>query len=271
MQIRLTASIFLAGVIHAPFARAQAPSPATPQFEVASIRPHTFTGAGGGGRLGVSVSGNRITGSIMTLNRLIIYAYDLKNDQISGGPSWAASSEDVYDIAAKAPGDEAPPVDRVRLMFQSLLADRFKLAAHRETRDLPLYELVVAKNGSKLKPHVDDPKAPKPEPGKPPSGGLVMTMPSGGQRRIAVTNRPLATLTSALAAQLGQPVVDKTGLTGAYDYTIEFTPAGPTVAADSDFPSLLVAVQEQLGLKLEPKKAPAEILVIDHAERPSAN
>jgi len=166
MRIRPAAALFLVGVIHAPFARAQAPSPATPQFEVASIRPHTFTGAGGG-RLGVSLSGSRITGSIMTLNRLIIYAYDLKNDQISGGPSWAASSEDVYDIAAKAPGEEAPPVDRIRLMLQSLLAERFKLVVHRETRELPLYELVVARNGSKLKRHVDDRTRPSPNPASP--------------------------------------------------------------------------------------------------------
>jgi uncharacterized protein (TIGR03435 family) len=267
-------------------------SPAVPAvelaFEVASIRPHIFAGVGGG-RVGISISGSRVTASAMSLNRLVIYAYDLKDDQLSGGPVWAAGGEESsYDIVAKAPGNAPPPVSQVRVMFQRLLADRFQLKIHRETKELAVYELVVGKGGSKLKPHAEDPNVLVPELGKPlvlgengvasppPRGGLVMTMLEPGQRRFTATNRGIVTLTSVLSAELNRPVVDNTGLTGTYDYTFQFftTREGvPLVAPsdDSEFPSVFVAVQEQLGLKLNAAKAPLEIVVVDRVQKPSEN
>ncbi len=191
------------------------------------------------------------------------------------------------------------------LMLQNLVAERFNLTLHHETKDLPLYELVVAKNGPKLKPWVEDPNAPPPAPPSPgtpppmgkdgrpivPPGAIMMSvsMTNGVQRmRMTTTKQSISRMADVLANQLGRAVIDKTGLTGEYDYSLEFSPEGlargglaglppppPGVGgpppenppADQDAPSLLTAVQEQLGLKLESKKGPMDLLVIDHAEK----
>jgi uncharacterized protein (TIGR03435 family) len=177
---------------------------------------------------------------------------------------------------------------------------------HHETKDLPLYELVVAKNGSKLKPYVEDPNAPPPSPpGTPPAigkdgvpivppGTIMMSvqMTNGVQRmRMTTSKQSLPKLADMLTTQLGRPVIDKTGLAGEYDYSLEFSPEGlpsgalgmlpplpppppgaggqpmPNSSGDQDSPSLVTAVQEQLGLKLESKKGPVDLLVIDHADK----
>jgi uncharacterized protein (TIGR03435 family) len=227
----------------------------TPAFEVASIKQHVF--AGGGGRLGMSISGSRVTISTLTLRSLILAAYNVKVYQISGGPSWAGEAATAFDIEARANG--TPTVDQARVMLQSLLADRFQLKLRRETKDLPVYDLVIAKNGPKMKESAADTQ-----------GSQSMRGTPARPRRMTYTKMTMERFVSGLVNDAGRPVIDKTGLTGNYDFTLEYTPDG-TPADAANGPSIFTALEEQLGLKLEPSKAPTEILVIDHAEKPNEN
>ena len=190
---------------------------------------------------------------------LIMWAYNLKNYQVSFAPS--ISRPDVYyDIFAKAEGDALPTEGDFRQMLQALLKDRFNLRVHREMQEMPVYALVVGKNGPKFKESAPDAI---------PSGyGGV----NGRNQYRKVTKGTMEDLADGLQVYAGRPVVDRTGLTGTYDYRMEATPEfrinnNPEL---SDI-SVFTAVQEQLGLKLEPEKAPIEILVVDHIEKPSAN
>lgn len=239
-------------------------APTRPSFEVASVRLNTTNGP-------VDFvprrSGDRVTMHNTQLGQVIIYGYNVTNPsyQLSGnyqlpdGWNW-------YDIEAIAPG--MPGDDDLRLMFQTLLEDRFKLKVHRETRELPQYNLVIAKNGSKL-------KAADPESKIGAEGRFIGT----GRGTIAGFNDGLhlmgkgATM-QQLAASLGgpmrAPVTDRTGLTGTFDYNVLFSrDDNPTDVSGP--PPLTTAIQEDLGLKLEAHKGPIEVLVVDHVEKPSAN
>jgi uncharacterized protein (TIGR03435 family) len=175
-------------------------------------------------------------------------------------------------------------------MLQKILADRFKLTIHRDTKELPNFSLVIAKNGPKLQEaRPVDPASPtaKDPNGKPlPPGAVRMMSGSDGMRHITASGATLAALVSMLGNQLGRPVMDKTGLTAKYDISLQWSSddrqvvAGPGASpdggssplpADSSGPSLFTAVQEQLGLKLESGKGPVDTIVIDHAEKPSGN
>ncbi len=266
-------------------------SAALPRFEVVSIKPNAQGGSDIQG-LGIVrvLPGGRLSAEKAQLRYLIQNAYGLRAFQLTGGPGWIDSAH--FDIEAKADGDPSPA--QMRLMMQALLADRFKLTAHRETKELPVYELTAAKGGLKLeqpKPGscvAPDPNAPPmpPAPGQPaPCGRILMTMsPTGARMRGA--NVTMAELVRILSNVLARTVVDKTGFTGSFDIQLEFAPdmvlAGlprpPTAdpssvapSADTAGPSLFSAVQEQLGLKLESAKGPVEVLIIDHVERPSGN
>jgi uncharacterized protein (TIGR03435 family) len=150
-----------------------------------------------------------------------------------------------------------------RTMFQQILADRFKLVAHHETRELPIYQLTIGKNGSKLKESApDDPASTKP------SRKGIMFGP--GRGKVTATGGSLSMFITALSRQLGRIIVDKTGLTGRYDFTLEWTP-DDAAPSDQSGPGIFTAIQEQLGLKLEPTKGPVDVIVIDHIEKPSAN
>jgi uncharacterized protein (TIGR03435 family) len=228
---------------------AQAP----PAFEVASIRVHSFASPD---HVGPPIAGNRGTFG-GNLKQLIIYAYDLKVYQLSGGPAWVtnpSTDTDYYDINAKAEGDEPLTEPWARQLLQTLLADRFQLKLHRESREMPVYALVVGKPGPKFKESAPD--------------AATKMIPKVSLETVAstFTKSPMSSLVRLLSAAGDRPVLDQTGLAGFYDYKIEFARA-----ADSSAASLSTAVQEQLGLKLEPRKAPIEVLVIDHAERPSEN
>jgi uncharacterized protein (TIGR03435 family) len=228
-------------------------------FEVASIKLHLMTG---GGFIGTRISGSLVTVSISTLRRLIQNGYQVQPYQISGGPAWVNDTAPVYDIAARAPGESTPTADEARQMLQTLLADRFKLVLHRETREVPAYALVIAKNGSKLKATTGSP-----------SGTRLAIGPT---RRMQATNMSMGQLLGSLTGELGRPVLDQTGLSGKYDWELEWIadpvqataldPNGALVAAD-----LFTALQEQLGLRLEATKTTIEVLVIDQAEKPSEN
>jgi uncharacterized protein (TIGR03435 family) len=259
---------YLAAAVQAttPHSAGSGQPAAAPAFEVASIKPYQLPPnafAFGANGSAVRISGNRVTTRGSLIN-LVIAAYNVKDFQVSSASGWAdkLDRDQLFDITAKTEGESAPTLDQVRPMLQTLLADRFQLKLHRENKELPVYDLVVGKNGSKLKESAVDasPKQPVTF-----SGPLV---------RFKFSSRSLADLVGILAVNVDRPVLDKTGLTGRYDFTLEFTRSNPDVVP-LDSPeadkSIFSAVQEQLGLKLAPAKEPMEILVIDHAERPAEN
>jgi bla regulator protein blaR1 len=257
------AAILAAGTL----VQAQQQSTPRPAFEVASIKPgdpnsQMF-------RLG-SMPGGRFAANNASLKLLIQTAYDVRSHQISGGPNWLDSAK--YDIDAKP--DSATPIPagpaggpQMRLMLQSLLEERFKLKLHRESKEELVYELVVARGGPTLREATDSLKQQR--------RGMRM-----GRGQLTGTSAPIAILVNQLSQQLGSSVIDRTGLTGQYDFELKWTgefsqpqgglaDAGPQPGLDG--PSIFTAIQEQLGLKLESTKGPVDVLVIDHAEQPSEN
>jgi uncharacterized protein (TIGR03435 family) len=237
---------------------------AQPAFEVASIKLHDIFKPDQR-KWGFSLSGTTVWLIGMPLVSLVTEAYGVESYQVTGGPSWASDFVGaVYDITAKAGGESAPTKEEARKMLQTLLADRFQLQLHHETRELPVYELVIGKHGPKLKESA--------------SGALFSNHqgPSGQAIRMLAVHESMAQLADQIGVYAGRHVIDKTGLTNTYDFTIEFTadsprgPAGPD-GADPVAPSIFTALEEQLGLKLEPQKRPTEILIIDRAEKPSGN
>ena len=190
-----------------------------------------------------------------SLRGLIRSAYDIQSFQLEGGPAWLDS--DAYDIAATT-GDSADiSHDQYRALLKAMLADRFHLKVHWETREGTVYALILAKSGAKL--------TESPDPSKQPG---LNTNRQHHQGRMTANNAPVSYLSSNLGNQLGRPVVDKTGLQGKYDWTLVWD---PDPSEDSTMPTLFTAVQEQLGLKLDPQKGPVETLVIDSVDRPSEN
>lgn len=262
----------------------------SPRFDVASIKPNSST-VGGAGDIR-ALPGGRLTAEGVLARFLIQDAYGVKPFQISGGPGWVNS--DRYDIDAKAQGN--PSRAQTRLMTQALLAERFKLKIHRETRELPVYVLTAAKNGINLQPPKEggcaDPNTPEPlpppNPGQPELApcGRVIVLISVPQARLAGGMATMTDLIRPLSNLLDRPVVDKTGITERLDVHPEFAaddilglltgpygpaPSGATPSADPAGPSIFTALQEQLGLRLESAKGPVEVLVIDHVERPTEN
>ena len=281
------------GMISPPLIEAE--SPAATGFDIASIKPTTQQGPDIQGLGNVRIlPGGRLLAEKVLLRYFIQSAYEVKPFQLSGGPAWINSAH--YDIDAKAEGN--PNGGRMHQMMRALLEDRFKLKLHHETKQLPVYEVIVAKGGPKLlKPKEGGCIAPDadaglfpPAPGQPiPCGRILMMMsPSGAQMRGGKVS--MADLVTILSNVLGRTVVDKTGFQGRFDVHLEFTPdealgglptpppalppSGDSVrfAAPPDSQgNIFEAIQEQLGLKLKPAKGPAHMLVIDSVERPSAN
>jgi uncharacterized protein (TIGR03435 family) len=236
------------------------------EFEVASVKPQPWTGQGG---VLVKVTGNTLLAEHMDLNGLVQFAYDLRDEQLSGGPEWTRHGRldlsDLYQVIAKAAGDPPPATGQFRQMLQTLLADRFKLKIHHVNKDLPIYNLVIGKSGPKLKASAANTKfsstqRPLPENSR---FGIQMT----------VAHETIQQFVDQTGLYTGRPVFDKTGLTATYDFEIEFVPERAIVAAglDAGGPSLFAAVQERLGLKLEPAVAAFDTVVIDHVEKPDEN
>jgi uncharacterized protein (TIGR03435 family) len=222
-----------------------------PSFEVASINPHplpsgNFVVRSGGSAAVIKIAGNRVTTS-GNLKRLVMAAYNVKDFQVDGVPD--ALANELYDVVAKTEGEATPTLEQVRPMLQSLLADRFQLKLHRDTREIAVYDLAVGKNGPKLK----ESAGPKPAQ-DPVRVGTIM--------RWSFTDRSISQLIDLLAVTVDRPMVDKTGLAGHYDFAIEI---------DAEHPKEIEPAIEDLGLKLTSAKEPAEILVVDHAAKPSAN
>jgi uncharacterized protein (TIGR03435 family) len=242
-------------------------------FEVASIKPSDPLKPGTSFRL---EPGGGIKTEGTSLKSLIQYAYDLRDFQLSGATGWIASER--YVILAKGAITDGPAdfrqmddeqqkafVALVRKRLQSLLAERFQLTVHTQTKQLPIYALVVAKNGPKLQPNQSP-------------DGSVRSM-AMGRAMLKATRANMEGIAQALAGLTGRPVRDETGLQGFFDFKMEWTPDAPAAAPDavekrpveSVGPTVFTALQEQLGLKLESKKGPVEIVVIDRAEHPSEN
>jgi uncharacterized protein (TIGR03435 family) len=253
---------------------AQPPLP-RPTFEVATIKRNTSgsDAARFNGQTGrVSITNN-------PLRNIIRNAWGLQGFQIVGGPEWI--NTDRWDIVAKAEGNPQGP--QMLAMVQNLLADRFKLVTHRETREMPIYALVFARSdhafGPKLHASTVDclkeMTAAVARGGGPPRDGKVLCGIRSLNGHIEANAVPLANLARNLSPIAGRSIVDKTGLNGAFDAELTWTPdaslgsspEAPAVASDG--PSLFTAIQEQLGLKLDAQRGPVEVLVIDSVERPT--
>jgi uncharacterized protein (TIGR03435 family) len=269
----------------APAAQAQPPFAAQPdaapasvaQFDVISVKPDKTNG----GTISLRFIPDGLNATNVPVHMLLAESYALNDDQILGEPDW--SKTDRFDIEAKVAGPDVATLpklnfDQRRSMFRQILADRFMLATHHETKELPVFALFLAKGGVKFKESKPDPEHP------------VMAKGAGrfmiGRGKISAQATTMPFFASVLSRQVGRTVVDKTGLTGTYDVTLDWTPdegAGPPPggpappgqpdhASSSDSgPSIFTAIQEQLGLKLESAKGPVDVLVIDHIEKPSEN
>jgi uncharacterized protein (TIGR03435 family) len=272
---------------------------AKPKFEVASVRPNTSND----GKIMIGIQpGGRFNAVNVPLWDLIRQAYNLQRSQLVGSPDWLETER--YDIVAKAEGDipRAGPgsTGPLNFMMQDLLEDRFKLKAHRETREMPIYALVAARSDGKLGqglrsstvdcaafrgrggpggPGAGGPGAGGPPramfvPGERPTCGMMV-----GPGQVTAGGIPISQLTLMLSQFTQRIVVDRTGLTGNFDIDLTFTPERmpqgqppPGVQLppiDPNGPSLFTALQEQLGLKLDSERGPVEVLVIDHVERPT--
>ena len=253
----------------------QIQDPPRQSFEVASVKPNksgettSFLTPRPGGNFAV---GN------MTLRGLIMFAYGIQGFQLVGAPDWAATER--FDITAKAAADVPPtPMGQTSpeaLMLRSLLEDRFRLSAHRETRDLPIYALVLARADGRLGPRLrqttsDDCKKRFEAAGKAgntpvPPGGPVCGMRPLGSDELAAAALPMNEFARFLNVESGRTVVDRTGLTGVWDFDLKWSrPNAPN--PDPDRPSIFTALQEQLGLRLDATTGPVEVLVIDRLER----
>jgi len=229
-------------------------------FEVATIKP---SGPDARGKT-MRVAGRRFITAGTTLNDLITFAYGIHRTQVVGGPAWLET--DKYDVVGDPNGTGQPSTDQLKAMVRKLLADRFKLALHRDKKELSVYTIGVGQGGPKLTASQEDPN------GLP---GFSM-----GRGLVRVRNTSVADLGGLmLVVVLDRPIVDQTGLTGRYDFTLKWTPDefqfggsdGKAAAPTDDAPDLFTAMQKQLGLKLESTKAAAEVFAVDHVERPSEN
>jgi len=265
----------------AALARAQQPAP-SPTFEVASVKPNVA----GPGKMQTTTRPGGVFVAVNAPLRLLIADAYIGNqpgaiDRIVGGPAWIQSAR--YDITAKAarefrPTPPGPPAEML-LMLRALLEDRFKLKVHREPRELPAYELVVVRPGAAglRKSDVDCDALF--------AAGQVTRPEAGIRPRCGVSNGPVGPTgdTGLIAGafsmsqfaqflqRVGRPVIDKTGLTGRYDFDLAFAPLGSSPAdapSDPARPSFLIALEEQLGLKLQSTNGPLDVIVIDSIEQP---
>jgi len=227
------------------------------QFEVASIRQSP---PDAGWQYTISPTSAGFSATNMSLRFLLFWAYKLNDYQLIGAPAWAS---ECYNIAAKPGGSTTD----LRLMLQNLLADRFKLRVHQESRDGTVYALKVVNRSSKMKAAAD-PKCTAGEGTLENPCGRLAWSGNHLQGRSAAMTR----LVFVLAQQLGHPVVDETGLQGPFDMELRWTPENARQPLPDNAPPFIVtAVREQMGLKLETRKGPVPVLVVDHVERPSEN
>jgi uncharacterized protein (TIGR03435 family) len=261
----------------AAVAAAQTGAPA-PAFEVASVKPDPPPRLGakvfafGDASSKIEVSGTRVT-TRGSLTMLVAAAYGLERFQVTLGPEFAGrwANSDLYDVEARAPGDATPGLPQVRQMMQTLLAERFHLNFTRQTTVAPVYNLVVAPGGPKLEPTAFGENAP----------AARNEASSGTQIRTRFLNVSMDEFVRRIRGQFDRPLLDKTGLAGGFDFSLEYrwqAPGmNPGTAQALGIPDpepgipIVASLREQLGLRVVPAKEPVESLVIVHAERPPAN
>jgi uncharacterized protein (TIGR03435 family) len=273
--VLFAASLALAITAAAP--RAQAPT----VFEAASIKPNTSGGAGAGFQI---FPGGQFRATNATVRQLVQAAYDFTFErfQVVGGPSWI--DVDRFDVqatpSAAATPDRIATAQEIAVRIQRLLADRFHLVSRRETREMPRFELVVARPGL-LKPNAGTcaPRGPAPKDAGDarPYCGLSFPPDTGDVQHMVAVGVTIATLARRLQGSVEAIVVDQTGLTGAYDFSLDYLRARnlggqqDANASASSGVSIFTAVQEQLGLRLESSRGPVEMLVIEEVEKPTAD
>jgi bla regulator protein blaR1 len=280
-KLPLPVALFAAQISYgqaAPTSAAVDAVPSVPKFEVSTVKA-SDPSSDGMIRMMFTQDGISYTGIPMPI--LLREAFNVEDDCILGEPSSIKSNR--YDIEAKVEGADVPRLEKLSIderkqMLLALLIDRFNLKFHHETRRLPVYLLLVAKGGSKLKTQIAAP--PGPDGKSDPKQRLMV-----GRGKMEAEGVPIEALGHMLSQQVGRTVLDKTGLTGHYDFKFQWTPDdAPTPTAkegdaaetnpnspEEAAPSLFTALQEQLGLKLESQQAPVDVIVIDHIEPPSAN
>lgn len=303
LKVALPAALAVGAFMVRATAQTPAPNP-LPTFEVASVKPNKS--GDGFIRFGFQ-PGGRFTAQNAPFIELVRFAFAVQPFQIEGGPAWIRS--DRFDVTAKA--DSAiPPVapgqlGPIQFMMQSLLAERFKLKARRETKEMPIYALVLARSDGRLGKQIErskvdcealaaargrsgmdvargggpgrgGPPSP-PAPGERPQCGMFMG-PGPMGVRLAAGGVTMAQVAQTLSQRVNRVVVDRTGLTGLYEFDLEFTPdqapppgalTGQAPPFDPNGPSVFTALQEQLGLKLDAQRGPVEMLVIDSVEPPT--
>jgi uncharacterized protein (TIGR03435 family) len=233
------------------------PADADPSYEVATIKPNNPDNK----NLGLELHGGHLGIENMTIDSMLNLAYAVHPKQIIDSPAWFTSAH--YDIEGVLDTDGQPNLKQIQGIMQKLLADRFQLKFHRETRELSVYAITVTKGGPKLTKSQGDPKA----------LGVENDRVRAGQDTMTVTNLSMAEFALILQFYTERPVVDQTGLAGKWDFKWTWTSDESRLPPDATnaAPGLFTAIQEQLGLKLEAKRAPADVFVVDHVERPSSN
>ena len=289
--IRARRAWFAAALASTLLAHAAAQTPASPTFEVATVKPNKS--GEGFIRFGMQ-PGGRFTAQNVPLFELIRFAYNVQPFQIEGGPRWITS--DRFDVTGKAEGEIAftgAQTGPVHLMMQNLLAERFGLRVRRETKEASIFALVLARGDGKLGPKIEPstvdcaalargrgagpggPPPPPPafKPGVRPECGMF-----GGLGSVAAGGIPMDAVAQMLSMRLRRVVVNKTGLTGNYAFDLEFAPDqmpggavlnGAPPPVDPNGPSLFTALQEQLGLKLDSQRGPVEMLVVESVSQPT--
>jgi uncharacterized protein (TIGR03435 family) len=279
---------FFVLVANAPRGTAQPEAAATSapafEFDVASVKLNNSSS--GQSKISGATPG-RFVASNTPLRFLILYAYELLDHQLAAAPDWTSSVS--FDIAATYPPGISPTDRNVRLMVQKLLSDRFGLIVHREQREMQTYALILARKDGRLGPQIRKSdvdceqwiadKRPQIDAGGPsavaPSGKRPACRMVAARGWLAGGTRTMAQLATTLQSMVGRPVVDQTGLTGAFDVDLRWTPREVEIAPDAESsnesPSIFTAVQEQLGLKLDSRRNRFDVLVVDHIARPTPN
>lgn len=256
-----------------------------PAFEVASVKPTRSTDLA----IRVSAAGRNFSATNIPLRELIRFAFDVESHRLIGGPSWIATER--FDVEARADrdlpawGPAGPPAEVLR-MLRTLLAARFRLEVRQETRELPVYALMTARADRRMGPDIRAssldcanataaPQQPPVDPAQPTCGMRI------GPGQMVMGGTPMPQFANVLSSFVGRVVIDRTGLTGPFDFRLSWTPQGMRVGGppppgapalppvDPNGPSIFAALQEQLGLRLEPQQAPVGVVVIEQVERPT--
>lgn len=236
-------------------------------FDIASVKPQPRNNQAGSS-MGVFIHGDTLDAEHCSLYDLVSWAYNLRDGHLSGGPTWANRGKlllmdvELYQVIGKVSINPPPSMEVFRQMLQTVLTDRFQLKIHHVEKEFPTYNLVIDKGGLKMKASAE--------------GTQFSNKQSSIGRyaiRMVTTQITMPNFAGMIAGYTGRPVFDKTGLQGGYDFTLDFIPERETAEPDlpPGVPSILQAVRDQLGLRLEASTGIFDTIVIDHAERPTAN